>query len=114
VNLPLQLAAAAAAAAEEEANDQEGKPVQIGSSLGQGLGLSLGQVANSQLLYLSHLLLIPVSLPQWYRHRTSGIICREKGVQLANAHGHMACSTEASQRFLHSSSSSPTALGTRD
>lgn len=63
VNLPLQLAAAAAAAAEEEANDQEGKPVQIGSSLGQGLGLSLGQVANSQLLYLSHLLLIPGSSP---------------------------------------------------
>jgi len=47
VNLPLQLAAAAAAAAEEEANDQEGKPVQIGSSLGQGHGLSLGQVATA-------------------------------------------------------------------
>lgn len=26
-----------------------------------------------------------------HRHRHQGIICREKGVQLANAHGHMAC-----------------------
>lgn len=29
--------------------------------------------------------------PLRHRHRHQGIICREKGVQLANAHGHMAC-----------------------
>lgn len=83
--------------------------------LGPGARFEFGAGCNSQLLYLSHLLLIPGSPdhPQWYRHRTLGIICREKGVQLANAHGHMACSTEASQRFLHSASSSASALETR-
>lgn len=35
-----------------------------------------------------------------HRRRHQGIICREKGVQLANAHGHMACGSVLAQEVL--------------
>lgn len=35
-----------------------------------------------------------------HRRRHQGIICREKGVQLANAHGHMACGSVLAHEVL--------------